>query len=184
MVKETLNQSTSWEDGSRRRQVVDNTRGIIFLGTPHKGSEIASLGRIVFRMTEIFASQSANTKLLQALEGDSETLARITYNFSLTLKKHPSIGIHSFFEERQTRRGPFGIRIVPPESAQIGHPDEECAGIPANHRYMVKFESDADTGFRRVYPVVKRWVRDIMEEMNSEFYPSFLCTHYYHADDF
>lgn len=166
-VSKALNQSCGTQD-ERRRRVVESTQGIIFLGTPHKGSSVASYGKIAFQLAKIFAFQSANTKLLQALEKNSETLDRITTAFYETLSKHRSLRIVSFFEEKETRRGVFGTRIVPPDCARIGHVHEEWGGIPANHRHMAKFKSDKDTGFKKVSNIVKQWVAAIEDESTSK----------------
>lgn len=162
---QALNQSSGTET-KRGRQVADLTYGIIFLGTPHRGSAVASYGKMAFLLTKIFAGQSANTQLLRALEKNSETLDRVNSTFYETLKKYKSIHLFSFFEEKETRKVVFGMRIVPPECARIG--DEDWGGIPENHRYMAKYRSDTDPGFKKVSNVVKRWVVGIEEDDKSK----------------
>lgn len=68
VVKDALNYSA--ETGHKRlKEIVSSTFGICFLGTPHRESKSASLGRTLFRVTEIVAAQRANTQLLQTFIG-------------------------------------------------------------------------------------------------------------------
>lgn len=139
------------------------------MGTPHRGSDAASYGKIVYTLAKVFAGQSANTKLLRALEKDSETLERISRSFYETWERHQQIHIKSFFEEKETRKlGIIGTRIVAPGCARIGHVREEIGSIPADHRYMAKYSSSDDPGFKEVSKVLKRWVDDIEEESKGE----------------
>jgi hypothetical protein len=170
IVKDALNISASMDEtrDRRRSQVVKSTIGAVFLGTPHRGSKTASLGKTAFRVTEIFASQRPNTKLLQALERNSETLERITNSFYETLSKHKDLKIYSFREEKEVRRlGVFGMLVVPPDSARIGHANEDVGSIPEDHRHMAKYISSQDTGFVRVSKAIKRCVNDFKERTTS-----------------
>jgi hypothetical protein len=151
------------------RRPVECTRGIVFLGTPHRGSDTASYGKIVFTLAQVFSGQSANTKLLRALEKDSETLDRISKGFFETWEAHKQIHVKSFFEEKETRKlGVLGIRVVSPECACIGHVREETGSIPADHRFMAKYSSPDNPGFKAVSKVLKRWVRGIEEELSGK----------------
>ena len=101
IVKEAINQSDSTV-GTRLKTVASATFGICFLGTPHRGSKTASLGKIAWNLT-VIATNRPNLKLLQGLERNSETLDRIGDNFSQILLKH-KIAIYSFREEQETRK--------------------------------------------------------------------------------
>jgi pimeloyl-ACP methyl ester carboxylesterase len=169
VVKDALNHSAETGD-QRLREIISVTFGVCFLGTPHRGSKSASLWRKLFRATEIFAAQRANTQLLQALEKNSETLERITKSFYETLRKHGSLRLVSFCEEKEVRKlGVLSTVIVDPDSAFIGHGNEETGSIPANHSDIVKFTSTKDAGFVRVSNVLRRWVREIHESSTCTF---------------
>ena len=101
IVKDALNQSSSTE-GTRLKEVVAATYGVVFLGTPHKGSSSASLGKIAYHITEL-ATRRPNIKLLQGLERHSEVLTRIGDSFLQTVLKY-ELSIYSFREERETRK--------------------------------------------------------------------------------
>lgn len=167
LLLEALNQSSTKID-KRARKVVSFTRGIIFLGTPHKGSDTASYGKVVFTLAKTFGFQSANTALLRALEKDSEVLDRISRSFYETWERQQQIQIKSFYEEKETRKlGLFGIRVVSPDSAKIGHVREETGSIPADHRYIAKYRSSQDTGFKEVSKTLQRWIHNIADELDG-----------------
>ena len=98
--------------------------------------------------------------LLAALEAESETLQNITdYFVSIMANFH----IYFFWEQEPTvLPGPLGVRavrdfVVPKESAAPLHDDTERAGIPADHRGMVKFEDPTAQGFRLVVDALLRY---------------------------
>lgn len=127
-----------------------------FLGTPHKGSSAASLGKVAFRVSK-FAGRRPNTRLLHELEKSSGTLSRVTEAFYNTLSKH-DIKICSFCEEKETRRWfLFSQVVVKRENAIVGHSNEEVNSSPFNHSDMAKYESEKNVGFKRVSNLLRRW---------------------------
>lgn len=79
------------------RQILESTHGIIFFGTPHRGSPIATLSKIAHDITKVMGKRPA-TKTLDDLRIDSETLDRVSTYFKQLLSKH-QINIHTFQEE-------------------------------------------------------------------------------------
>jgi hypothetical protein len=73
------------------------TRGIIFLGTPHRGSGMTTLAKLVASIAEV-TLQDVNHGLIRDLKRDSQTLDRIRDGFSRTLDKQV-LKIWSFEEE-------------------------------------------------------------------------------------
>ncbi|KAL1863051.1 hypothetical protein Daus18300_008207 [Diaporthe australafricana] len=165
VAKEALNQSahSAHED---ERDVVLSTRGIIFLGTPHRGSNAASYGRVAYLLTRFLAFQSANTKLLSALEKNSETLDRISTDFFQTLESYKNLRIASFSEEKEVRFGVLGMQIVRADSAKIGHAREVWGSFSEDHRNMAKFSTAQDEGFVKVVRKIKEWAGD-QSQMSS-----------------
>ncbi|KAL9631599.1 MAG: hypothetical protein Q9204_004166 [Flavoplaca sp. TL-2023a] len=169
IVKAALNRSSATH-GTRLKDIAPATLGVCFLGTPHRGSSTASLSKIACEISKTMATRP-NTKLLQALERNSETLEQIGDTFAQTmLKSAMKLRVYSFREEKDTRKWPFNTMVVKPDSAKIGDPYEETGGIPANHNQMTKFKSSEDTGFKRIAAQLRRWVHEIRasEEISPE----------------
>jgi hypothetical protein len=155
---------SSQSEIERLKGVASATFGISFLGTPHRGSGSATIGKHAYRIARI-GTKRPNIKLLRSLEKNSDTLKGISNRFRSTQQKF-DIKISSFYEDREVRKFfLFHSLIVDSESAQIGHTGEEVSSIPKNHREMTKFTSSEEVGFDRVSSQLRRWVAEIS---NSE----------------
>ena len=82
------------------KAILPATYGIVFLGTPHRGTSVATLGKIAQDITKILW-KSPNMSVLRDLEISSQTLDRVSRGFSQILVDTP-IEIHSFREELPT----------------------------------------------------------------------------------
>jgi protein SERAC1 len=81
-------------------RIFSATRGIIFLGTPHRGSSVTSLAKVVANIAQV-ALQTFNDSLIRDLERDSQILDRIRDSFSRVLDRRTLV-IWSFVEELPT----------------------------------------------------------------------------------
>lgn len=133
------------------KEILPATAGVCFLGTPHRGSEVASLGKIAFEISKVFF-QDPNLKILRALEVNTEILDRVARSFSQILQEG-LIEVHSFREELATQ----GVMIVDSFSSSMGDALETRGMIHANHRDIARYYSAQDNGFRRVTDVLLRW---------------------------
>jgi len=92
-------------------QIICNTNGIIFLGTPHRGSQITVVANIWYRLSSLLGYPSA-TALLKTLAYSSEELEELDHRFlSLTeIKKLLFEGkIVCFFETKGLSL--FGVSV-------------------------------------------------------------------------
>jgi Putative serine esterase (DUF676) len=103
VVKDALNKSRS--SRTYVNQIYNTTGGVCFLGTPHRGSATATLGRIAFDISKLFFQQPA-THVLRSLEVNSEVLDRIGQGFSEILVR-PEVE-DSFFLRRNPNQGNHG----------------------------------------------------------------------------
>lgn len=155
--KATLLSQNSAED--HLHDIFDSVRGIVFLGTPHKGAWLAKWASIP--ASALGFVKSINTKLLDVLQSKNEILESIQEDF-LTMTRRlrendkSRLQITCFFEELPMR---LAGQIVSKESASFeGY---TAISIHANHRDMVKFATAEDDGFVMVLGELKRWVKQI-----------------------
>lgn len=139
------------------RSILPSTKGVLFLGTPHKGSQMATVARAAFNISRLFL-RSPNTNILRTLEEQSDVLERISWGFGQILASG-RIRVHSFREELDSS----GISIVSAQSAIIGYFHETHGDLHASHRNMAKFCSLEDKNFCRVQAVLDRWLDEILE---------------------
>ena len=88
----------------RSEVIRDQTKLIIFLGTPHRGSPYAGWGQIATNLARL-ALHDSNRMLIQTLEVNSEVLDNIHEEFK-TIAFKGTIKVHSF----QEARGITGMR--------------------------------------------------------------------------
>lgn len=87
---------------SHLQKILQCTRGIIFLGTPHHGSGLARWAKMLAKSMGFF--KQTDPKILQVLQNDSEVIARIQDSFHAMVRarnqdKMQPIEITYFFEE-------------------------------------------------------------------------------------
>ena len=92
-------------EDSRFTSILQSTKLIVFMGTPHRGSDYAKKVREIAKLTDAASEGSIafprfsgfNKKLLGDLEPHSTYLTELSSSFTERLK---DIGIVSFYEER------------------------------------------------------------------------------------
>jgi len=143
--------------------VLRSTMGIVFLGTPHGGSDLANWGTTVARYVSIF--RGTNTGILKNLQPGSADLQQVEDDFQyLQHRKDINLKIFCFYEELKMT-DTVG-KIVEDRSAII-HGYGSCS-IHANHRNMTKFSGRSDVGYGQVLGVLKRWLHVETQEIHKE----------------
>lgn len=143
------------------RSVYISTYGILFLGTPHNGLDLAKWARILqpfFKLalpSKIFDSSS---QLLKTLKTDNETLQNINRLFTDFIGK---FRIYFFYESKPMDLKGTRRFIVDEESAApMTISGVERMGIEADHRNMCKFESEKSTGYEPLSDAIQRYAND------------------------
>lgn len=68
------------------KDIYDSTRGVLFLGTPHRGSDKADWGVMATRAVRA-TGFNANNKILKQLASQSPELGNLRARFNVLLKK-------------------------------------------------------------------------------------------------
>ncbi|XTI83742.1 P-loop containing nucleoside triphosphate hydrolase protein [Cenococcum geophilum] len=147
------------------KSILELTRGIVFLGTPHHGSSLARWAEMLARSIGLF--KQTNPEILQVLKTDSEVLAHIQDSFHTMIRSRagatlPLIDITCFYEELPL---PGVGTVVPSHSAIL--PGYIPIGIRNNHINMTKFENANDPGFAIFAGELRRWVKHLAAVENT-----------------
>ena len=78
------------------QSIRDATLGLVFLGTPHRGTDKATYGKVLANVAQ-FISHQPSSHLLTALQTNSDVLLRLTIDFRFQL---PNYHVFSFYEQR------------------------------------------------------------------------------------
>ena len=153
-----------------------STYAILFLGTPHNGSDRVQLASTAQKMLSALTPKKVmdtNSQLLDALKEGSETLQNVTDMFAPLMKQ-----FHIFFYWEQFKTD-FGytqdyvlsssgqlsldmadrFQVVEEHSAAPILDNTERSGIAASHSDMCKFERDS-SAYRTVLAALMRYSRE------------------------
>ncbi|KAL8934165.1 MAG: hypothetical protein Q9216_006041 [Gyalolechia sp. 2 TL-2023] len=139
------------------RSVFVSTYGILFLGTPHHGSDIAQWGnRLEWICSVMLPKKVVDTQpqLVDALKKDNETLQVIDRQFIQIMSR---FHIYFFHEGKPTNLKGTLRFIVDETSASPTVQDVERAVIQADHSHMCKFENENAPGFDLVVEGIQRY---------------------------
>ena len=77
-------------------EILERVKGVIFLGTPHRGTNMVFWAQLVAQTLHAAQlNEGNNLKLLRALKADSETLSRISREF---VELGANLQIRTFYE--------------------------------------------------------------------------------------
>ncbi|KAK3689796.1 hypothetical protein B0T22DRAFT_179069 [Podospora appendiculata] len=145
------------------RSIFVSTYGIVFLGTPHTGSDLATWGRVLQHMSDVVVPRKffeTESVLLKTLKKDNETLQSINSHF---LDIYQRFRIHMVHEGQTTDMKGTKVLVVDASSASPQLPGVTYYGIEATHSGMCKFESANAPGYRNVSTAIREWVANSPE---------------------
>ncbi|MCJ1260408.1 hypothetical protein MMC22_000269 [Lobaria immixta] len=145
-----------------------STHSVLFLGTPHHGSDVAKLAGTFQRTVAALIPRKTidtNDQLLNALQAGSETLQNITDEFAPLMNFH----LYFFWEQEKTNLGYTWDYVVHESSAAPLLDDTERAGIPAPHALMCKFSHKRSPGYRTVVAALQRYTREAPDVVETRW---------------
>ncbi|PWY64673.1 catalytic protein [Aspergillus eucalypticola CBS 122712] len=162
VVKRTLIycRNVSNEKIEHLRSIYVSTYGILFLGTPHNGSDVAKWGLLLQNICSAVMPKKfmeSSPQLVKALKTNNETLQNINSLFADITSR-----FHIYFFHETLSSDVKGTRelIVDESSAAPYAEGVERMGIEADHRHMCKFDDDNSPGFEAVAEALLRYSRD------------------------
>ncbi|OTA99070.1 hypothetical protein M426DRAFT_95973 [Hypoxylon sp. CI-4A] len=150
-----------------------NTRGIIFLGTPHQGSSASRWGAAVASLTGFLGSDRT---LLLSLQSHSSYLSDLEDSFrGWVLPKSPHIKVISFHESKPTYMfGWLSIGHIVNRNEALGYAGKSDS-IDKDHSGMNKFSGHDDPQYIRL----KREI-DNLGQWDKPY--KYICNKYYTND--
>lgn len=151
--------SVADEKTEHLRSVYVSTFGILFLGTPHNGSDVAKWGLLLHNICSAVLPKKvmeASPQLVQALRKDNETLQHINSLFANIMSR---FHIYLFHETRSMDVKGTRQIIVDEASAAPYLEGVERMGIEADHSHMCKFEDENAPGYEVVAEAILRYSR-------------------------
>ncbi|RYO99261.1 hypothetical protein DL763_001625 [Monosporascus cannonballus] len=140
------------------RSIYVSTYGIVFLGTPHTGSEMAAWGTVLQAMSDAVVPKSffqSESVLLKTLKRDNETLQNINNHFLDIYQRFKILMAH---ENHKTDLRGARMLIVDANSAGPQLPGVTYYAIEATHSGMCKFENKNAPGYRTIVTAIRDWV--------------------------
>lgn len=133
--------------------ILKSNAGVVFLGTPHRGSSAAGIGEIA-RKTASALLMDTNARLLDSLSLKNSDLERCQDIFSSLWLKY-GFQVKTFQEGLPLKLGiRLGqskmVKVVPDISSCLGDSRERAETLDADHRSMCRFSSAQDPNFRKV----------------------------------
>ncbi|KAK0708684.1 Alpha/Beta hydrolase protein [Lasiosphaeris hirsuta] len=149
VIKQALRASTNDKSHADVKEISECTKGIVFFGTPHRGSDDAKWATLITGIISTTIGRPPS-EFLQTLQTNSEGLMKISEDFRPIAKNY---AIASFYEEHVHRV--LGHLIVEKTSAVMGLPHEETMMLGGTHSSMCKFARN-DKRFDPVWRAIRR----------------------------
>jgi len=130
---------------------------MIFLATPHKGSDLASTLNNILRVSVVHGARP----YIANIERNSEALEVINDEF-----RHYAVHLKlcSLYETKKTKSPLTGAAmVVEKDSAVLGYPGEQVVMVNANHRDICKFDDRSDPNFITVSNVISTVVDSLLK---------------------
>jgi WD40 repeat protein len=132
------------------QRIVRSISGIVFLATPHRGTDLAATLNRVLK-----ASFQSSKSFIDELKRDSAVLEVVNEQF-----RHiaPMLAIVSFYETLPTHLGPTSLMILTKDSATLGYPQEVSRGLHTDHHDVCKYFGPDDPNYVTVLNMLKSLV--------------------------
>ncbi|EXJ92441.1 hypothetical protein A1O3_00992 [Capronia epimyces CBS 606.96] len=132
------------------REMFGSISGMVFLATPHRGSNLASTLSLILELL-----LQSKKRFIAALQEHSAAIEELNEQFRHVARR---LDIISFYEECQTRIVAKSCMIVEKDSSILGYSEEKLRGLNADHQGVCKFDSEVDPNYKIVRDSLKSLV--------------------------
>jgi hypothetical protein len=138
--------------------IVTSTRGIIFLGTPHRGATVANYAKILANIASI--ARTTSIEQLRILSSRSDTLYKLGDDFA-PLARDGRLKIVSFSETMRTKMGALKSHLIVDQySSTIGLANERKIPLSGcTHQNLSKFSHPSHSSYRLVLKELREMMR-------------------------
>ncbi|KAK4161154.1 hypothetical protein QBC43DRAFT_303202 [Cladorrhinum sp. PSN259] len=141
--------------------LADRIHSIFFLGTPHRGSDMASM------LKNMLAVAWGKKRVVTDLTRNSSALCAINDAF-----RHiaPDLRLWSFYETLPVK-GAMNRIVVERHSATLGYHNEEIAAMDADHTHVCMFETPSDPNYKMLRNALVTAIDAIREAVTTQQKP-------------
>lgn len=176
VVAASLEKASHEAEDKRKKAIFDQTAGVIFLGTPLRGTRVATLaGWKNFVFGILGSNQGSSSTILSQLEANSSTLDTLVAEFGKLTKATPTqagIEIHCFYETLPTQVCNAVSRNSLIKTKEILLVDKVSAcldcheqiPLPVRHAMMNKYRSPEDPNFK----LVSGRIKDVVDKIRPD----------------
>ncbi|KAH8807649.1 NACHT and WD domain protein [Xylogone sp. PMI_703] len=144
--------------------MISQTYGIVFLGTPHKGANLAVILNNILRVSLILSPQI----YIEELKKGSLSLAEINKQFRQICG---DLALVSFYETLKTGAAGTKLMVVEKDSAVLAYPGELSGPLHADHHQLTKYKDERDGNYCYVRNVLRSLIQKIKELESPEIKP-------------
>lgn len=131
------------------QDIVQSVRSIVFLSTPHRGTNLAEL---LNKILSVSLFNHSPKKYITELKQNSSALQDINEQFRNIA---PKLQIASFYETQPTSIGPKKIMVLEKESSILGYPNEISKALDADHHNVCKYVDASDPNYVSVRNILR-----------------------------
>jgi triacylglycerol esterase/lipase EstA (alpha/beta hydrolase family) len=135
------------------KHIVDSISSIIFLSTPHRGSNSSNLSEVLRRI--LTASGRVPKSLIAGVHNSLEALQDLNEQFRQSASW---LSICSFYETLPTSIGFRKAIVLQKDSSVLGYPNEISKALDADHEGICKYSSRFDPNYISVRNAIQRFI--------------------------
>ncbi|KAL9632534.1 MAG: hypothetical protein Q9204_003747 [Flavoplaca sp. TL-2023a] len=141
------------QNDDQYRNTIKATSAILFLSTPHRGTNLAEL---LNKILAVSVFSHSPKQYIAELRQNSPALQDINEQFRNIA---PHMDVFSFYETQQTAVGPRKIMVLEKDSSILGYPNEVSKALDADHHNVCKYANQQDPNYISVRNALKSLLR-------------------------